>query len=118
MDGEIDLVAGAFSSSGGKSRVQGKELMLEPDRVYNSYEEVIMKYGLNTLIFTGSFKDENTVLFERIKKTGFDGVEIALAQKGDLDYDRTLRQLKNNGLECSGKRMVSYGSDSFSSRFI
>ncbi len=61
-----------------------------------------MKFGLNTLIFTGSFKDENTVLFERIKKIGFDGVEIALAQKGDLDYDRTLEQLKNDGLECSG----------------
>ena len=61
-----------------------------------------MKYGLNTLIFTGSFKDENTVLFERVKKIGFDGVEIALARKGDLDYVRTLEQLKNNGLECSG----------------
>lgn len=61
-----------------------------------------MKFGLNTLIFTGSFKDENTVLFERIKEIGFDGVEIALAQKGDLDYKRTLEQLKNNGLECSG----------------
>ena len=33
-----------------------------------------MKFGLNTLIFTGSFKDENTVLFERIKEIGFDGV--------------------------------------------
>jgi len=40
MDGEIDLVAGAFSSSGEKSRIQGKELMLEPDRVYDSYAEM------------------------------------------------------------------------------
>jgi len=40
MDGEIDLVAGAFSSSGEKSRIQGKELMLEPGRIYDSYAEM------------------------------------------------------------------------------
>ncbi len=61
-----------------------------------------MKYGLNTLIFTGNFKDENTDLFKGIKEVGFDGVEIALAQKGDFDYGKTLEQLKANGLECSG----------------
>ena len=43
MDGEIDLVAGAFSSSGEKSRIQGKELMLEQDRVYDSYAEMAEK---------------------------------------------------------------------------
>ena len=61
-----------------------------------------MKFGLNTLIFTGNFTDENTSLFEGIKKVGFDGVEIALARKGDFDYGRTLEKLKDNGLECSG----------------
>lgn len=61
-----------------------------------------MKYGLNTLIFTGNFTDENTDLFKGIKETGFDGVEIALAQKGDFDLERTLEQLKVNDLECSG----------------
>lgn len=61
-----------------------------------------MKYGLNTLIFTGNFTDENTDLFKGIKGIGFDGVEIALAQKGDFDPGRTLEQLKMNGLECSG----------------
>ena len=43
MDGEIELVAGAFSSSGEKSLIQGKELMLEPGRVYGSYEEMAEK---------------------------------------------------------------------------
>jgi len=43
LDGEIDLVAGAFSSSGEKSRIQGKELMLEPGRVYDSYVEMAEK---------------------------------------------------------------------------
>ncbi len=61
-----------------------------------------MKYGLNTLLFTGNFTDENTDLFKGIKEVGFDAVEIALAQKGDFDYAKTLEQLKANKLECSG----------------
>lgn len=43
MDGEIELVAGAFSSSPEKSRIQGKELMLDPDRVYDSFEQMAEK---------------------------------------------------------------------------
>jgi predicted dehydrogenase len=41
LDGEIELVAGAFSSSAEKSRQQGEALHLAPERVYASYEELI-----------------------------------------------------------------------------
>ena len=40
LDGEIELVAGAFSSSAQKSIAQGKELLLDADRVYDSYIEM------------------------------------------------------------------------------
>lgn len=40
LDGEIELVAGAFSSDPEKSRAQGEALSLSPDRVYASYEEM------------------------------------------------------------------------------
>ena len=43
LDGEIDLVAGAFSSSPEKSRQQGAELFLDPNRVYGSYKEMAEK---------------------------------------------------------------------------
>ncbi len=43
LDGEMDLVAGAFSSSPEKSRQQGEELKLDPSRVYGSYEEMAEK---------------------------------------------------------------------------
>lgn len=43
LDGEMDLVAGAFSSSPEKSRQQGEELKLDPARVYGSYEEMAEK---------------------------------------------------------------------------
>jgi predicted dehydrogenase len=40
MDGEMDLVAGAFSSDPEKSRQEGALLLLDPDRVYDSYQEM------------------------------------------------------------------------------
>ncbi len=41
LDGEIELVCGAFSSNPEKSRASGADLYLPPDRVYDSYEEMI-----------------------------------------------------------------------------
>jgi predicted dehydrogenase len=40
LDGEIDLVAGCFSSDPEKSRLSGADLFLDPVRVYASYEEM------------------------------------------------------------------------------
>ncbi|MEM8898653.1 MAG: Gfo/Idh/MocA family oxidoreductase [Bacteroidota bacterium] len=43
IDGEIELVCGAFSSNPEKSKKSGAELFLPEDRVYGSYEEMILK---------------------------------------------------------------------------
>jgi len=43
MDGEIELVCGAFSSDPQKSRLAGEELGLDPQRVYPSFEEMVQK---------------------------------------------------------------------------
>ena len=43
MDGEIELVCGAFSSSPEKSKATGEALYLPADRVYGSFEEMIQK---------------------------------------------------------------------------
>ena len=43
LDGEIELVCGAFSSNAEKSKLSGKDLFLPPERVYGSYEEMIKK---------------------------------------------------------------------------
>ena len=43
LDGEIELVAGAFSASPEKSRQQGVALLLDPNRVYGSYQEMAEK---------------------------------------------------------------------------
>lgn len=43
MDGQIELVCGAFSSNAEKSRQSGEALFLPADRVYANYEEMILK---------------------------------------------------------------------------
>ncbi|GAB5407685.1 MAG: Gfo/Idh/MocA family oxidoreductase [Balneolaceae bacterium] len=41
LDGQIELVCGAFSSSAEKSKQTGEELFLDPSRVYGSFKEMI-----------------------------------------------------------------------------
>lgn len=41
LDGEIELVCGAFSSNADKSKLTGDSLGLAPERVYGSFEEMI-----------------------------------------------------------------------------
>ena len=41
MDGEIEIVCGAFSSRPEKSKQTGEALFLAPDRVYDTYSEMI-----------------------------------------------------------------------------
>ncbi|HEY2858910.1 MAG TPA: Gfo/Idh/MocA family oxidoreductase [Terracidiphilus sp.] len=41
LDGRIELVAGAFSSSAEKSRIAGASYRIDPARAYGSYEEMI-----------------------------------------------------------------------------
>jgi len=43
LDGEIELVCGAFSSDPEKSKASGADLYLPPDRVYGSFEEMILQ---------------------------------------------------------------------------
>ncbi len=43
LDGEIELVCGAFSSDPQKSKDSGADLFLDPGRVYSSYEEMILQ---------------------------------------------------------------------------
>jgi predicted dehydrogenase len=41
IDGGVELVAGAFDIDPKKSKQQGKELLLDPNRVYGTYKEMI-----------------------------------------------------------------------------
>lgn len=41
LDGQIELVCGAFSSNPEKSKITGSEYFLPPERVYDTYQEMI-----------------------------------------------------------------------------
>ena len=41
LDGQIELVCGAFSADPAKSRLSGEDLYLDPDRIYPTYEDMI-----------------------------------------------------------------------------
>lgn len=43
LDGEIELVCGAFSSDPDRSKASGEMLYLQPNRVYANYEEMILR---------------------------------------------------------------------------
>ena len=43
LDGQIELVCGAFSSNAEKSRLSGEDLFLPANRVYGSFKEMILK---------------------------------------------------------------------------
>lgn len=43
MDGHIELVCGALSSTPEKSKASGADLLLPPDRVYGTYQEMLKK---------------------------------------------------------------------------
>lgn len=43
IDGEIDLVCGAFSSTAEKSKASGEDLMIASDRCYGDFKEMIQK---------------------------------------------------------------------------
>ena len=43
LGGEIELVAGAFSSNPKKSRLSGRDLFLDPGRIYGDYIEMAQK---------------------------------------------------------------------------
>ncbi len=43
LDGQINLVCGAFSSDPKKSKMTGEQYYLKPERAYDSYQEMIFK---------------------------------------------------------------------------
>ena len=46
LDGQIELVAGAFSSDPKKSKLSGKDFYIDPSRTYGSYSEMAEKEAL------------------------------------------------------------------------
>jgi len=69
--------------------------------VVKAKKELDVKIGQNLLLWTTHATEEQFPLFEKLKATGFDGVEFSLGQ-GDTNHWRKIRkELDAQGLECT-----------------
>jgi D-psicose/D-tagatose/L-ribulose 3-epimerase len=69
-----------------------------------------MKTGMNLLLWTTHVTSEHFPILEKLKKAGFDGVEIPLFE-GDVNHYKTIRrQLDNLGLACTCVTLCGPGS--------
>jgi D-psicose/D-tagatose/L-ribulose 3-epimerase len=57
-----------------------------------------MKYGMNLLLWTTHVTAEHFPLFPKLKKAGFDGVEIPIFEGDAAHYKSVRKELDNNGL--------------------
>ncbi|HTM94035.1 MAG TPA: Gfo/Idh/MocA family oxidoreductase [Flavisolibacter sp.] len=104
MDGEIELVAGAFSSDPQKSKQAGEQLNLDPQRVYPSYEEMIKKEAAlpeDKKIDVVAIVTPNHVHFAPTKLALENGFHVVLDKPMTFD-SKEAKELKNI-IEKSGK---------------
>ena len=65
-----------------------------------------MKIGFNVLLWTTNLVEEEFHLLEKLKKVGYDGVEIPVFG-GDIEHFQKIGQaLKNNGLESTSVTVI------------
>ena len=96
LDGQIELVCGAFSSNAEKSRVAGKSLNLSRSRTYNSYAEMIeheRKLPANERMDFVSIVTPNHVNFEPAKLALENGFHVIIDKPLTLTVAEA-RQLK------------------------
>ena len=98
LDGEIELVAGAFSSDPKKSALSGKDFYLKPSRVYASYQEMAEKEKAlpeNEIIDFVTIVVQNFLHFE-VAKTFLEAGFNVICDKPvtlDLEQARELRTI-------------------------
>lgn len=101
MDGLIELVCGAFSSSPEKSKASGADLMLPPDRCYGSFDEMILKekeLPADRRMDFVAIVTPNHMHYEPAKlalENGFDVIcdkPLAFTMEEALDLDKTVKE--------------------------
>jgi D-psicose/D-tagatose/L-ribulose 3-epimerase len=63
-------------------------------------QEITMRFGINTFLFTSPFTNASTKLFKTFKKWGFDTVEIPIEDPAHIDAAFVKAELDKAGLVC------------------
>jgi predicted dehydrogenase len=101
MDGMFELVCGAFSSNPAKSKQRGEELMIDPSRVYGSYDEMYEKessFPQGERMDVVAIVTPNNVHFDPTVKALKYGFHVALDKPLTLNYQeaKTLYTIVKN----------------------
>jgi len=97
LDGHFDLVAGAFSRSAEKSKKTGEALGLKPERVYDSYKQMIereLELPPEKRIEAVSIVTPNHVHFDPAKRALENGFHVIIDKPLAFSLDEA-RELKN-----------------------
>ena len=90
LDGQIELVCGSFSSSPAKSKITGAEYYLSPERVYDTYQEMIAEEAKLPLGIRMDFiciVTPNHLHFEPAKLAMENGFHVVCDKPLSLDSD-------------------------------
>lgn len=60
-----------------------------------------MKYGAYSLLWTSKFTDKDLYLFDKLKKMGFDGLEIDLSSVSTRLIPKIKERMNQTGMECT-----------------
>lgn len=68
-----------------------------------------MKYGINTFLWTVNFTSKDWPLLERIKRAGFDGIEVACFSEESFAAADVKKGCAGHGLECTACSVIPEG---------
>lgn len=70
-----------------------------------------MKTSMNLLLWSTHITEDQFNLFETMKKTGYDGVEIPIFEGDTAHYEKIGKALKDNGLGCTSVTVATPDAD-------
>ena len=73
-----------------------------------------MRYGFNLLLWTTHVTEEHFPILEKLKKTGYDGVEIPIFEGDEAHYQAIKKELDNQGLACTTVCLVTEAANPIS----
>ena len=73
-----------------------------------------MKTGLNLLLWTTHVTDEHWPIVEKLKATGYDGVEVPIFEGTVRHYEALGRKLRDAGLDSTGIGVMGGGGNAIS----
>jgi D-psicose/D-tagatose/L-ribulose 3-epimerase len=99
----------------GTADSKGEELAFLRSAVREERKAMPMKLGFNLLLWATHVVEEHAPLLDRLKATGYDGVEIPLFEGDAAHYAKLRSRLKGAGLSSSAVTVMPSGRSAISS---